>query len=64
MVVERWNRRFGRQTIHPTKKYFNESVANALRGTYTANFYRQRTDKLLFLYAIITHEFQPSEKEY
>ena len=23
---------------------------------YTANVYRQRTDKLLFLYAIITHE--------
>ena len=23
---------------------------------YTANVYRQRTDRLLFLYAIITHE--------
>ena len=33
MVVERWNRRFGCETIHTshTKVYFNEFVANALR---------------------------------
>ena len=31
MVVESCNRRFGRETIHPTKKYFNEFIANVLR---------------------------------
>ena len=31
MVVESWNRQFGRETIHPTKKYFYEFVANVLR---------------------------------
>ena len=32
MVVERCNRRFGRETIHPTEKnYFYEFVANVLR---------------------------------
>ena len=32
MVVERCNRQFGGETIHPTKKnYFNEFVANVLR---------------------------------
>ena len=31
MVVKRWNRRFGSETIHPTQVYFNEFVANVLR---------------------------------
>ena len=31
LVIKHLNRRFGCETIHPTKKYFNEFVANALR---------------------------------
>ena len=55
---------FHLQLIKPTsdlikKIYYIDTGGPQLVRTlcpHTANVYRQRTDKLLFLYAIITHE--------
>ena len=37
--------------------FYLKNICAIGNGTYTANVYTQMTDKLMFLYAIITHEY-------